>query len=75
MRKALLRYNTMSTGDKDFWRVIFCDENNVERLYNDVKINCPSQTSRDLLPFGVKFHITIKYTTYNVWGDNIISFS
>jgi hypothetical protein len=74
-KKALLRFNVSSNGVGNTWRVIFCDEDCVERLYRDVVIMCRSYTSKDFLGVhGVKFHITIQYTTYEVTSSNVIVF-
>jgi uncharacterized membrane protein len=64
-KKYQIRYNTLSTGERDRWRLI---ENGNEILVSDIKIEGHVETSKDWIednsgsnPIGTwKWHITCK---------------
>lgn len=67
-KRLQIRYNTENTGSL-FWRIIIDGE---EHLADEISIEVPSHTSKDVLPDGrVKFHISCYYHEL-VWnGKNL----
>lgn len=56
-----IRFNTKCDDGKNFWRIVVDGK---EELAEEIRINCPSFTSRDeIKEVGEKFHISCNPTT------------
>lgn len=72
MMDIKIRYNHNCTDDKHYWRLII---DGVEYLASDIKINVPTQTTRDDVfdsqrnKMVNKHHISCKAESVN-WSDS-----